>query len=621
MGIRIARLICGVGALAIFIALAISKKPWDAAVLPGPESKLGEYVAWYGWWAGLVNGCLLAALALTAGCWAGVTRTNGRWLPTMPTPKFFWPVVALAVLLLAGFALPRMGQSLWDDEENSVRRLIAGKMIPEKSGELKLHAANWEKALWSYKRPTNHHLQTWLSKICHETWRKWGPHQPPHFREWVARMPAFLAGLLSLIVLATLLKRLGFAKAGMIAALLFAIHPWFIRYTSEARGYSLTVLFSLLALRCALEGIESGKWKWWAGYGGALFGMLASFPFTVVVAGVLSLLVALALILRYGKSDFLSPAARWFVASLVAAMGFLQLMLPCAPQVDTHVHGSLVDAMNQRWQKNLGALFLAGMPWNNSDDKAADYPELKWEAERMGAIFWFGLWAIILISVLGLFRLVLSKPAGWIPAITWLTTPLLLFLAGKTINMYLYEWYFLFALPWAVATLAIGLETAASWLSRFGKPTGFALFACAFLAALGFQHRARHRLVSEPLEALREAALTMRGSLNPAESNKVLTAQACVRLELYDPRIQHLETAKELVTLAREADRRNLPLFVTYGNPWALSHSSPELASLLNNSRFFEKAKYFRGFDPTLDQNVLRYRSGSLATSPTFGNQ
>ena len=59
------------------------------------------------------------------------------------------------------------------------------------------------------------------------------------------RLPALLAGLGSLVVIALLARRWGGAWAGMIAATVAAVHPWHVRYSTEARSHSLVLLLAL----------------------------------------------------------------------------------------------------------------------------------------------------------------------------------------------------------------------------------------------------------------------------------------------------------------------------------------------------------------------------------------
>jgi len=46
----------------------------------------------------------------------------------------------------------------------------------------------------------------------------------------------------------------GYARAGLLAVLLLALHPWHIRYSTEARGYTLMLLFFILTVWALMAG-------------------------------------------------------------------------------------------------------------------------------------------------------------------------------------------------------------------------------------------------------------------------------------------------------------------------------------------------------------------------------
>src|SRR5919112_1302505 len=65
--------------------------------------------------------------------------------------------------------------------------------------------------------------------------------------EWVLRLPSAVAGVLSVLVIYLLGRRLYSPREGLIAALLMAVLQTPIYYSQEARTYSLLLLFSMLA--------------------------------------------------------------------------------------------------------------------------------------------------------------------------------------------------------------------------------------------------------------------------------------------------------------------------------------------------------------------------------------
>ncbi len=110
-------------------------------------------------------------------------------------------------------------------------------------------------ALSDYSLPNNHILHTVL--VVFST--GWFGNAP-----WALRLPALLAGLALIPTLYALGKRLYSPETGLLAAALAAWLPVLIRYATEARGYSLLSLFTLLTILLAYELIQSNRLLHWA---------------------------------------------------------------------------------------------------------------------------------------------------------------------------------------------------------------------------------------------------------------------------------------------------------------------------------------------------------------------
>jgi len=608
---RICTWLCGGAAFAIFFALLLSPKPWLLEVGAGSLREPIDFLRYYGWWTGLFNACLFAVLAFTARWWTVDSVPVRGWWPAPPIPRWFIPCVALAMVANGFFSAQRLGFSLWDDEANSVRRVISGKMVITKEGQLKVRNASWEQTFWNYERPTNHHLQSILSKASLEVWRAFARPKGLPFSETAMRMPSFLAGLLAIAVMAFGLWRMGFPRAGIAAALILGLHPWFIRYASELRGYALALLFAGMGLLFLLMALESGRWRWWGGMSLSWLAMMYAYPGTFFFVVVLSAAAFAAILIRNPAATRASQLGRWLVCSLLAGMVLLQLMVPCVPQVGKIMNERLLGQLTPRWHRNLLAHFLTGTPWNNSDIASAGYPELQWAAEVSQPLFSILLAVVVLATFAGLARVTFRRPAGWIAAALWTIPAFALYLTARVKGQYLYEWYLIFALPGAVACFALGIDLVIGpfkkhW--RFAPTVGLSIFVLVFAI---LTQPARHRLVTVPLQSMRETVAIARpldDLMDPAQ-NTVLTAQVGVRVENYDPRIRSVITLEDLLALLAMARESNLPLYLITSNPWAVAAQSPELLAALRDPEIFEEVASFQGFDPTLTMSVFRMRT------------
>ena len=77
--------------------------------------------------------------------------------------------------------------------------------------------------------------------------------------EFVARLPAVLMGLLAIVVLFQFGKAFLGVPAGCLASLLLALSAFHIDHSSEARGYSGLVLFSLLSSYYFIKGLKENR--------------------------------------------------------------------------------------------------------------------------------------------------------------------------------------------------------------------------------------------------------------------------------------------------------------------------------------------------------------------------
>ncbi len=611
-------LLCGAAAVVIIIVLLVAKKPWDI----GEPTKIKHYVAMGEWWAGAVNVGVLLVLAATARWWfLRLPAPAASWLPVRSTPRWFWPLVLVAMAITAVCGLQRISQSVWDDEANSLRRVILGEYRLNNAGKPVLKKADWEDAFWNYRLPTNHHLQTIISKASLSVWSAVVKPQGLPFTEPVLRWPLLIAAIASIATLALLLRRLGFARAAVVAAFLLALHPWHIRYAIELRGYIFTLLFGPHMVLCLLNAISSGRWRWWLGFATSQGLLLYAYPGTLYMLVAANFCGLVALWFRHPASDRLLHLPRLLVASALSGMVWLQLMAPNIPQLAEYLKTDrALGSLTPRWHMNMAAHLVSGIPWNNSDNPASGSPELLW---LTGNLPWFTMTLFVLAALLlavGALRLAAERPAGWLVAVTLLLPALAVYGMARLNHNYLYEWYLIFALPGLCACVALAVDWPLQHLPR----TTWSRFATPLLLAAGiaifavFTHPARHWLLTHSLQSVRESVLTVRPSLdaNDPRQADIMTVSLGVNVKSYDPHILSAQDVDTMTRLARAADEAKKPLFLITGNDLAVAVDYPELRKFIHDARYFELVVRLPGYDPTLTQSVWKYRPGSLAAVP-----
>jgi hypothetical protein len=520
----------------------------------------------------------------------------------------------------ASWGFQRLPQSLWDDEDSSLHRAILGQYRRDKNGEPVLRETTWETALWNYWKPANHQLETVLSKACLQGWRAITRPTGLQFSEAVLRLPCLVSGILSVAALALLLKRLGFERAGVIAGFILSMHPWHVRYATELRGYIFTLLFGPLLIYFLIQAVDSGRWRWWICFAASELALLYAYPGCLYMAAIANLCGIVALLLRHQTGEArLQHLLRLLVASGVAGMIYLQLMLPCVPQLMNYFKTErALGEVGLRWHRNVAAHFLAGIPWNNSDDPTAGYQELQWTAQTHPVIFSLLRLAALGCLLAGVLRMARSQPAGWIVLAAWLLPGPLVYLVSRSKGYYLYEWYLFFSLSGVVGFAALGLDWAIAPARRVSRlaPAGLAALVIAvFFVATEPQ---RKWLVAHSLQPMREAVLVTRPTLDPFDPRQkaVVTLSATGVPWSYDPNIFVISSVEQLVQHLQGVDRDGRTLYVNFANAWSLAAATPKLFAMIEDGRLFEKTAEIQGFDPTLTTFVRKYKHGSISGYP-----
>ena len=117
--------------------------------------------------------------------------------------------------------------------------------------------------LANYSAPNNHLLHTFLAKLSVTAFGS---------AEWAVRLPALLAGIAIIPATFALARRLYGKVAALLAAALAASSSTLVEYSTNARGYTIVVLLTLIVLIAATRVLEGGSISAWGviAPGGAL---------------------------------------------------------------------------------------------------------------------------------------------------------------------------------------------------------------------------------------------------------------------------------------------------------------------------------------------------------------
>jgi mannosyltransferase len=119
--------------------------------------------------------------------------------------------------------------------------------------------------------------------------------------EFALRFPSVIASMLSCGLVVVLGRRLFDRWVGLTAGLLLATSPFMVRWSQQARGYTMMVALSLVAVLLLLRALESGTRRDWVWYGVAFAGVMIWHP----VAGLV--LVVPHCVLAYQRRERVLP--------------------------------------------------------------------------------------------------------------------------------------------------------------------------------------------------------------------------------------------------------------------------------------------------------------------------
>jgi len=214
------------------------------------------------------------------------------------------------LLLALGLRLHRLGRlSLWTDEGHAV---------------------------WYAAQPLEEYPRLAVSDTC----------LPLHYlltrpfvlasrSDAVVRLPAVFFGVASIAVVWALGRQLGGSWLGLLAGLLVAVNPLHLRYSQEARMYTMYVFFLGLAALLLLRFMSRPGWRVGALLAGAVIGAAYSHDVSVLwVATMVAVLIPAGLLTRRQDAP---PIRRSLVGLAFVALAVVAALLPWMRLLSAHV--------------------------------------------------------------------------------------------------------------------------------------------------------------------------------------------------------------------------------------------------------------------------------------------
>ncbi len=609
---RVAYSVLGVLALLLVSYLIFGPKPWLSGVevqeAAGEKLRPIHYAVTSVWWAavvdlGIVIGVLLAAPLLFRNLPVGMPRPLSTGLDRRQKG---WLILglALAATLSGVLQAPRLSTSLWGDEEYTAKRFVAGYYRRDDDGAMELKRPEWANTVWDYRSGANNHqLFSVLSRISHSFHVASVEPDDVYFSEPLIRLPSYLASLGTIFAVGWLVALLGAPRGAVVAAFFLALHPWFLRYAPEARGYALMMLLLTLALIFLQKATSGGRWRHWLAFG------LAEYLCFVSYMGSLNFILMLnlsgLLLVWFGQREKVARPAqlgRFVVANALAAGLVIITVAPIIAPLRAWYEGKVMagawgDPPDAAWIVDALCYLASGLPWHTWD--AANPFSL--HLSSMPRLLVLTLLIVVAgLFVLGILRLIAGERSSRLLLPALLLPGPLMVAQALVMENFLFPWYLLISLPMVVVFAGLGIDSlgnlANSSAQRSALVGGLALGCFALL--LGTAHERIHLLRTQSVEPLYESVALTRKVMNPALpeiDDGVITVGFLMWTEGYDPAAHRVDSADELraeLELAREQGKE---LYIHFAQFLLARQSAPEIMALIEDEDLFERVAVLHG--------------------------
>jgi len=610
---------------------------WPTDLLNGKPPKFSAVLQLGLWKGGIIHACVSALIVGSVQWWsrAKPCPIETQFPQPQPSRWWFWPVLLVIIVGATSLRLPRMAHSYWGDEGWALRYYGHGKYEAvsgdDMQGPIKFKPVTWSRVLWDDQTGGNHYLFSILQKLTMDTWRSWKGLPVTAFDEAVSRLPLLLGGLASIAAIALFLRWLGRPRAGLFAAAFFAIHPWHIRYSTEARGYILMVFFFTLAVWALLYALRSDRWRGWLWLAALQFLAVYSWKVAALPFLTITSIVSLALLLKRGEGaptigERMSRLARPLVVGLTAGALFVFMVAPCSLQSPRAIERlkNTGKPMESHWFYNSLTGLLIGVPWFRASLENPTEVPLKEALAARPLTVRFGLMAALGLLVAGAATLFHHRPLqGWM----WLSV----FAAGAlgasvfkwVMGIEWIFWYFYFIiLPLAVFT-GLGLDALWSKADTIRLPgaaplarlTGALCLVLGLLAppAMAWVAWPQIKLMHwQPYESHRRAFELTRGQHEPwgfEGPSKIITCHLWRHIDLYDPRADtYVRDSKRLRERMAEADQNGGALYYVVGQRKLFRELQADVYAMLRDPQLFELKDILWAEEDIHTLEIFRYR-------------
>jgi hypothetical protein len=469
------------------------------------------------------------------------------------TGKGEWVLLLTGIIATGLLAWPRMGMGFWNDEQMTVADSTVGEVsFNEQNLPEAFRPLPWVDTVFGYNTPNNHMLYSIVARLVHSPVPYPTKLSDPIFSGIHLRLPAFFAGLAALVLVWKLGRSVHSPLLGWLVPMLLFFHPWWLRYTTEARGYGFLLALVPAVVLTSRKAIVSGRTGWWITLGVLQFLCLFTWPLAIHFIAWLNVAVLLTLIGK-GKATLLDQGRFWLGGCLLGAALLTPLVLPLLPQLKHYLTGYSNQVQDAASPWGLIVEILTGRPWISTLEPSAYYPQ--WANQPFGPV-WVGLVIVILLWGCAVWWRK-GKDLRWL-LLPLVVAPIGMVAYGALSKSVFYVWYLSMFVPGIMLLMGLGVCDLACRLKK-GPRWLVPVAAMAFAAAYGLSTATPNFVIrTYPMEPLREVADFIKAR-DPANS-AILGVKA--PHQIYYPTARRISNAADLQKAKADALQAKVPFYI-----------------------------------------------------------
>ncbi len=507
----------------------------------------------------------------------------------------FYVLVALAMAIGGWLRAPLLDHSLWNDEEYAMRRFAHGSWEPSADAPPKFVPVSWQDTLFENGNGNNHLLNSLLTRVSLTL--SGASSKTGSFTESGLRMPAIIAGILTIGIIAFLGWEIGMPWVGIGAAWLLALHPWHLRYSAEAKGYALMMFFTALALLGLVRAMKHHRNRDWQMFAIGEAGFLLSFAGAIYVALAVNVVAVIELIIRRQPRRL----AALVVFNLLASIPVVVWTLPSIPQVLAFTHkGGAVQTVTPVADRlhDLGSHVAAGVMYNNPETNehlGTSWTQMTAASHTEPMVLAYG---VGLFLVLGLVAALFENSAARVIILGLTLGGALAFWQAGVQHQPNFAWYYIYLVIPAV--LAVALACVRLQL----------LPALIIVLMVGFVGKAtelpRSIFSKNDRQPMRETVAALREKHPDSLTGTFGVSDR--QVQSYDPNVHLLNTPEDVDKLLAQGKELNVPVFVYFCGVTETTKRKPEMVKRVASSEDFLPYKQFKGLEAMFTYHTFVWR-------------